>query len=266
MAASGPLTPARRGVLLAVLAVALLAAPLWAPALHLSEPTYRYERVSVTADENGIQYANESAGPLPPDMPISDEIACSGAREIRACAFEQLLLENETVQSTVTTRSLDAEKRWPAHRYRYVLLDDSVYEPRYVANRSAHQGNGWYRLDLTLEPADPDQVLQYVSLPAESDEVPATVAEAARTDAATRRGEIEVPTTPIRLEDGSYYRVYEADRDRDRPPLWHALDWGLRYAAPVVALGLFARLSRRIEYVGDDARAEKQRDDWSRYR
>lgn len=261
MSAAGPLTPARRDALLALVALALLAGPLWAPALDLGEPTYRYERLEVTTDGNGVQYANESAVPTRP--PISDAIACSGGFETRACAFERLVLENRTVPTDVHTNNPNLNlQRDGLDRYQYVRVSDAVYEPTYVPNRSARNDDGWYRVDLGLEAVDPDEALERVSLRVDSDAVPSTVAEAARDGEATARREVDVPATPIRLADGTYYRVYEADRSGPGPPVPRALDGFLRYVAPFVALYLFARLWTRLEYVGPDDEPTEPGTEW----
>jgi hypothetical protein len=106
MPSDGPLTPARRDFLLAVAALALLAGPLWANALHLGDPTYRYERARVeVGGERGIEYVDESAAPS--GVSISEEIGCSIPREVRTCAFERYLAANHTVprRSTRTIRT-----------------------------------------------------------------------------------------------------------------------------------------------------------------
>ena len=258
MSDAGPLTPVRRDILLALVALGLLAGPLWAPALNLAGPTYEYERAEVTTDDTGIEYANESAVPVGSRPPISDDIACSETREIRACAFERLLLENRTVPTEVHTTDPDAFRfrGEVAERYQYVLVDDAVYEPAYTPNRSVRTDDGLFRVDLDLEEADPDEALERVSLRAGSDDLPSTVADAARTGEATARRDVAVPATPIRLEDGTYYRVYQSDRST-RPPLWRGIDRFFRYLAPFVGLSLFARLSGRISYVGPETDAEK---------
>lgn len=254
------LSTARRDGVLAILAFALLTAPLWTPALSLGNPTYQYERLEVTADDAKIQYANESA--VPSRTPISDEIACSGWDEARACAFERLLLENQTVPTTVRTNNPNMFPGGAEERYRFVIVDDDVYEPTYAPNRSAQTDDGWYRVDLDIERTDANEVLRRVSLQVDSNSVPAAVADAVRDGEATTRHEVDVPETPIRLENGTYYRVYEADWSDDAPPIHHALNWFLRYVAPFVALYLFARLWTRIEYVGSDDETTEQRTEW----
>lgn len=258
------LTPARRDALLALIALGLLTGPLWAPVVNLGGPTHQYERFEVTTTETGIEFATEGPAPFQTRTSISDDIACSSTREIRPCAFERLLLENETVPTEVHTTNADAFIGDATERYRYVLVDDTVYEPTYAPNRSVRNDDGWYRIDLELEPADPDEALERVSLPADSDGVPPTVAEAARTGEATTRHDVAVPETPIRLEDGTYYRVYQSDSSL-RPPVWRGLDGFFRYVSPFVGLYLFWRLSARVSfsYVGpQDETTDRSRTEW----
>lgn len=265
--ATGLLTPARRDVLLGLVALSLLIAPLWAPMLALDRTSYEYERAEVTTDGDGIQYANETDRPI--NTPISEDIACTGGGEARSCAFESLLVENHTVASEVRTNNPDLNRSASDERYRYVSVDDTVYEPMYVPNRTAPRNDGWYRVDLGLEAVDPEVALSHVSLRADTDEVPAAVAAAARDGETTARHAVAVPETPIRLEDDgdeerdAYYRVHEASSGGDRPPLWGVLDSFLRYVAPFVALWLFVRLSSRVTYVGrgDDTESES-RTEW----
>lgn len=256
MPSASPLTPVRRDALLALLALVLLAAPLWAPSLHLGDPTYRYERVEVVVNDTSIEYANETA--VPYETPISDDVACSSGWEVRACAFERLLVENRTLPTKVYSSNPNDDETGRRSsfedRYHYVLLNDTVYRVTYVTNSSAPRSDGMYRVDMSLEPASPERVLQRTSMRVESDDVPPVVAEAARNGEAHARHEVEVPETPIRLEDGTYYRVYRIRWSDDPPPIARALDFFLTYFAPLVGLFLFARLSENVEvtYVGDD--------------
>lgn len=249
------LTPVRRDGLLAVLALVLLAAPLWAPSLHLGDPTYRYERAEVVINDTSIEYANETG--VPYETPISDDVACSSGWEVRACAFERLLVENRTIPTRVySSNPNDETRRWSSFedRYHSVLLNDTVYRVTYVTNSSAPRSDGMYRVDMSLEPASPERVLEHVSMRAESDDVPPVVAEAARSGEAQAPREVAVPDTPIRLDDGTYYRVYRVRWSDDPSPIARALDFFLTYVAPLVGLSLIARLSENVEvtYVGED--------------
>lgn len=254
MPSDSGLTARRRDLLLAVVALALLAAPVWVPAVNVGEPTYAYERVQIVADdEDGIAYVDETD--VPPRIAISDDVACSNAWEVRPCAFERYLASNETIPTEVYTNNPDAPQTIPVERYRYALIDGDVYETAYVANRSVQNDDGLYRIDLALEPASAEDVLRTVSLDASAEYVdaPSVVVEAATEGRATAHHEAEVPRTPLRLDDGRYYRVYEAGSS-EPSPFGRLLRTGFPTVGPLVGLGLAVHLSRRVEvtHVGDD--------------
>lgn len=252
MAATRTLTP-RFDLFVALVAVCLLTVPAATALLDVGEPTYRYERVEVTTDGSSVEYANESDAP--DRTPVDGAIACaeSGpyAWEVRACTFEESVLENGTVP---TEFSYGAPGRvhlsFHPERYRYVSLNGTVYETAYVANESAPRDDG-YRIDLTLEPSSPEAALEHVSHDVTARAVSSTAAEAARTGDVTTRQEATVPERPIRLEDGTYYRVYLAD-EIEPSKLARNLRPVLTYLAPLAGIALLAHLFRRIEvtYVG----------------
>jgi len=199
-----PLTALQRDALLAVVALALLTAPLWLPATGLGTETYVYERAEVVIDdENGIAYANDTGVPL--GTAVSEEIACTTAWAIRPCAFERYLAANNTVPSEVYTSNPGSDRSVPVEPYGYAQADGVVYETAYVANRSARNDDGMYRLDLALEPVAADEALRSVSIDASAEyaDTPPVVVEAARDGTAIASREIEVPQTPIRLDDGA---------------------------------------------------------------
>ncbi|WP_251343362.1 hypothetical protein [Haloplanus halophilus] len=276
---STTLSPRRRDALGALVAVLLLAGPVWVPALHLDDPTYRYERVRVTAGEGGVAFANASA--VPPDTTPSDRIVCSGGSS-RACAFERHLARNHTVLADVYAGSPGERSGAFAlgpDRYDYVQIDGAVYEPTTLANRSrvyvvangtvyeagdAPEGvatsGDVYRNELSLRPVSPSTALAGVARDAEG--VPTPIERAARTGTGVAHEDLSVPRTPIRTADGAYYRVYLADRHR---PVIRS-DWIetlLVLGAPAAGLVVLSRLRGRvaITYVGpsDDARSEDSR-------
>lgn len=244
------LTPARRDALLAVIALALLVAPVWAPMVHLGDPIYRYESTRVTAADDGtIEYAND--GPQTP-APISVEIACTAEfMQSRSCFFEQYLAANHTVPSGISSSNPNTTDIPTFERYQYAVVNGTVYETSYVANHSRENEEGFYGVDLALEPVPADEALRWASVRA--DRVPGPIREAAETGVGTAHREIEVPKTPVRLDDGRYYRVYAAGRT-DPLELEQFAGTLLRWGSPVVGLGLVGRLSGRVEvtYVGDE--------------
>lgn len=249
MSSDGLLSPRRRDAVLALIALALLAGPLWAPSLHVGDSHYRYDRAEVTVNGTGIEYATASDSVHVPA--ISEEIACSGHREVRPCAFERLLLDNLTVPTEVYTNNpFSSGSTWIYDRYRYVLLNGTVYEPTHVPNRSVRR-DGLYRLDLDLRRVPPERALRSVSVTAE--EASSTVAEVARTGETSVRHRLDPPATPIRLDDGTYYRVYRVAGPREASLTARLLGFLLTYATPLAGLYVVADLSRRVRvtYVGD---------------
>lgn len=241
------LSALQRDALLAVAALALLTAPLWVPATTLGAETYVYERAEVVIDdEDGIAYANDTGVPL--GTSVSEEIACTNAWAVRPCAFEQYLASNNTVPSEVYTSNPGLDHSVPIEPYGYAQADGTVYETALVANRSARNEDGMYRLDLALERVAADEALRAVSIDASAErgDVPSVAVEAAREGRAVAPREIEVPQTPVRLDDGRYYRVYEA---RSTDPSWleRLLRTGLSTLGPVIGLAIGYRVWGRIE-------------------
>lgn len=256
MSSFGPLTPARRDALLAIVALALLVGPVWASALHLGDPTYRYERARIVVSEQGFDYADEAN--VHSRLLISEEIGCSVGYDVRPCAFESYLAANHTVPTSIYAGNPEAPHgHIGVKRYRYVLVDGTVYETDLVANHSVQNSAGMYRLDLSLKPASPEQVLRHVSLDLSDkrDDMPPAVSDAATEGAGYAHRDIDVPRTPIRLSDGSYYRVYSAGRS-EAPPIEHLFATLLTYVAPLVGLFGLLHLSNRvtITYVGANHR------------
>lgn len=253
MPSDSRITAFHRDILLAVVALTLLVAPLWVPAINIGDSTYTYARAQIVLDdEDGITYANETEGPF--WKYISKDIGCSISRDVRPCAFERYLAANNTVPTEVYTNNPDAPHEMATERYRYVQVDGSVYETSYVGNRSVQNDAGLYRLDLALELASPADVLRAVSrdVSAEHVDVAPVVVEAAKEGEATSHHEVEVPQTPMRLDDGTYYRVYTAESS-DAAPMAQFLRIVLPIAGPLIGLFIVFRLFQRIEvtYVGD---------------
>jgi hypothetical protein len=258
---SPTLTPRRRDALRVLVVALLLAGPIWLPALHLDDPTYQYERTRVVVDGGGVALANESTAPSTP----SDRIACAGTTS-RVCAFERHLSRNHTVltgiYSSVPGEGTDTFAVGP-ERYDYVRIDDTIYEPTTLANRSRTYvvANGTvyeagaapdgvstsgtlYRNELSLRRVSPTDALADVSR--DADAVPGPIGRAAETGGAASHRRLAVPRTPIRTDAGTYYRVYLADW---RGPVVES-DWIeplLVIGAAIAGLSVLFRLRRRLE-------------------
>ncbi|WP_222917475.1 hypothetical protein [Natrinema sp. SYSU A 869] len=258
MPSNGFLTPFRRDLLLAVVALVFLATPVGVSATNISETTYTYERAEVIVDdEDGITYAGDPRLKLF-NTHLSEDIGCSVPQDIRLCAFERQLVANATIPTEVYTSNPSLPS--PAFdigidRYRYVQSNGSVYEPTYAANRTVQNENGLYRVDLTLESASATDALRDVSIDATTENVdaPSVVVEAARQGTASADHEAEIPQTPVRVDDDTYYRVYRTDRNEPAPlgPFYGIV---LSLFGPIIGLSLIYRLSHRIEisYVGEE--------------
>ncbi len=233
-----------RMLLLALLAVGLVAGPLWVEALHLDDRVYRYDRAEVSVQDGAIDYVPEGD---PPGVSISEDIRCTGVIETRACYLEQALIGNRTIP---TARYTNDNPSGPDSEYRFVAGPEGVYEVDVGLNKS--QGyvveNGsirateegsvpedrvLYRVELDLEAVDAGWALERVSV--DLDRVEPAVREAARSGSVRTYRPIDVPETPVKLENGSTYRVYLAAQHG--PP--ESARTGvllLRYLAPLAGL------------------------------
>lgn len=260
------LTPRRRDALVALVGVVLLAGPAWVPALHLDDSTYRYERAAVAVNGSGVSFANTSA--VPAGTVLSEDIACVD-HSSRGCAFERHLSRNHTVLTGIYSTH-PGERTDPfavaPDRYDFVQLDDILYEPITVANRSrvyvvangtvyakdqapagAATSGDLYRNELALRPAPPAEALAAVSRGV--DGVPGPVRRAARTGVGIGHREIEAPRTPIRTADGAYYRVY---LESQREPLGDGwVEILLVVGTPVLGVVGLSRLRDRVEIAYD---------------
>ncbi|WP_135830426.1 hypothetical protein [Halorussus halobius] len=248
-------SPLARDVLVGLLAVGLVAGPLWTAAIGLGGPTYTYDRAEVVTTDEGIEYAGEAD--LPPGTPLSEDIECAGwGGDLRACSFERHLLDEGWIPTGVYFSNPDHTptfSTYSADYYEYVQLDGTLYEPTHVTNESAPRGDGLYRVDARLERADPAEALERESLDVNRDDLASVTVETARNGETTSRREVDVPDTPIRLDDGSYYRVYRERVTDDPSWIETFVTWVLTYVGPLYGLSLLVRLAGRVEvtYHGD---------------
>ncbi|MFB6184347.1 MAG: hypothetical protein ABEI96_07310 [Haloarculaceae archaeon] len=199
------LSPKYRDTLLAVVAVAALAAPLWTPALHLDDPQYRYESVVIETDGSHVAFATD---PGEYGVGISDDVVCAEGAWSRSCVFERYVAANNTVPTAVYSGNPDyLHTDAPVERYDFVFLNGTAYETVYPANRSVTK-HGGARLDLGLRKVAADRALSAVAVPA--DEVSKPVRRAAKTGVAYGY-RAAVPDTPVALGEDTYRRVYVAD-------------------------------------------------------
>lgn len=244
------LTPARRDLLLACVALALLTFPLWGASYLPPSSTYQYERVEVVPTDSTIEYVDD----VPSDVPVSDEVGCSGSWEIRTCTLEGQLT-NETIPTECTTTGTDPDPSTlpGGDRYGYVDLDGTLYEAVAIANESASTDDDTHRIDIGLEPASPDEALEDVAVDRNADEVSSTATEAATDGRAETSSEAEIPETPIKTGDDTYYRVYLTSSSSVSTLVSSPIDALVPYVPSGLGLYLLVGLSRRIEvsYVGE---------------
>lgn len=237
-------TVTRRTLLVAVVALVLLSGPVWSAALHIGDPSYRYESTEVTLDsEHGYSYAGESG--LQSNHLLSDQIGCSSSRTERICALERTVL-NQSVSTRIYTSDPDYRRSsMGTERYRYVLIDGQTYETGYVANQSVPEDRGYRVVELALEPVPREEVLRSVSLDATRSTVSPVVRTAAETGAASSHERVDVDT-PVRLADGSYHRVYNVGAVRPSG-VERVLGWALTYLGPLVGVALLAYVAGRVK-------------------
>lgn len=237
---------ARSVLLVVVLAIGLLAGPLWVEVLHLDDRVYRYERVEVATQGGTIEYVSDANDP---GVAISEDIACSGAIVSRTCYLERGLIGNRTAPTSrytsgnVSGRSIESE-------YRFVAGSEAVYRVAAVLNRSqgfvvengsvrpvdedsASNERVLYRVDLDLERVSTTTVLDSVSVDVK--DVAPPVREAARTGSVRTYSPVEVTETPVKLDDGSIYRVHLAAQ-YGPPETGRTAVLLLRYLAPLAGL------------------------------
>lgn len=240
-------SPLQRDILLGLLAAGLLTAPLWIGLVGISGPTYTYDRAEVTVNETGIEYVNSEEVPF--YTPISDSVECAGwVGDLRACSFERYLLQEDSLPTEIyqsnpnMTLSFSA---YEANYYRYVQIDNKVYEPSLEVNTSAEREGSLYRVDMVLDSADPAEVLQRVSL--DVDEVDSVTAETAQEGVTTSTNDVAVPETPVKIDDGTYYRVYQERGFEEPSTAASGIHTLFTYGGPVIGLVIVASLSRRVE-------------------
>ncbi|WP_152421189.1 hypothetical protein [Natronolimnohabitans innermongolicus] len=258
MPSDSVLTPRRRDVLLGLLALSLLSMPIVVGSLGLDEMVHTYERAEVSTDQGNVWLDGHSN--IRTDA-ISDEIACSDgtapyADNIRMCAFERYLAESDEddrFDAGFKTGNPDwMSPAWGTPAYQYVWVNGTIYETTFAFGDE--DDGGYHPVYLELEETDPEAALEDVSLDLEADrdEIPSAVVEAIEDGETQTHGEVDVPETTIRTDDGTYYRV--GGTAQMRPSNFREIvTWLGRYAAPLAGLLLAGLLSRQIDvtYVGD---------------
>lgn len=210
--------------------LALLAVPLWAPALDLTGQDFVYESTPIAVEDDQLVVD------APPDVAGPDEqIACLDLWAVesdRVCGFERSLLD-ETL--TVAPRAgLDPEFR-PSDAD-YVIFGErgAVYE-----RTSAATGDGGY--ELGLRQVDPATALDRIAW--DVDRHP-NLREAVETGQA-RTEEQVVDGGSVIVENGDDYAlVYEAHR-AGAYPAKPGVERGIEALLVVLGASLVFRVGRR---------------------
>jgi len=245
--------PRHRDAALLVLALGLLAAPLWITPLGLAEPTYHYDRAEVTVDDGEIRFVDSDV--TPQARPLSEHVACTGTN-YRTCAFETFLADGGTVPGSAYVSSPTVDHPGSGleyyHEYAFIDGDDGVYEPTYEVNETpvTVDGDTMYELTMTVESVAPADALSSIAIPA--DQVAPAVRDAAASGAVASASGVDPPKTPVQTADGSFYRVYRSGTDVP-PAIERSLEDALTVGAPLAGVGLVLLVSRRfdISYNGE---------------
>lgn len=246
-----PAPSRRRDAALLVLALVLLVIPFWIGQFDLDADRYTYERTEVGVENGTIEYVEPTTVPVA-HLGISDDLGCESNNapdEGRLCAFEHDLAEsNRSIVTGYTSSSGGVSLSWN-RRYRYLQFPDGVYEQLTRTSNSTESPselNGeWYPMYLDIREVDPETALRKLSMDASRWSVPDVVRRAAETGEASTRGEANVPSDPIRLDDGTYYRVHESDVSD--PPTRDRVIYLLgRYLAPLLGIGAMYVVSGNV--------------------
>lgn len=258
------LTQQRRDATLVLLAILLLATPFLIGQLHFDDSVHRYERIEVTTEDGTVQYAQD---PLESDVdvPISDGIGCTYYHyrsDERYCTLENSLARNDhrVISAWATGPSPIPE----TSEYAYLAVNGSVYEPTLAASETpepdrAPNDQAVYPIYLDLDPVRAETALRRVSVPVNQRYVSGPLRRAATTGQATVRGGVTVPSGPFRLENGSYYRVYQSDVS-DPPTRDRAIYLLGRYLAPLLGIGALYVVSGNVTVGYTGGRSGPDRD------
>lgn len=202
------LSSKRRDGLVFVIGLLLLFSPVLVTMGFVGGTDYHYEGVEVVTTGDTLTYADESV--VPDGTPISDEIACSGTLLQRGCALEPALADGETLPLGIESDNPNDDPAIADQPYEFVQLENAVYRTSYTTGEDN-------TVEVAINSTSPNIALHAVSV--DSEEVSSTVVEAAEEGEATSRTSVDVPETPVHLDDG-YYRVYvtqEADEGATSP-------------------------------------------------
>jgi hypothetical protein len=202
----------RGRVLPVVVAVVLVTAPLWGPALSLTGPTFEYRSVELTTANGTVDVAHEDPPYVRDELPID----CLGSvRGDRACVSDAGLLDGDRVVDYPPLLSGTGNPTLSRERYVAFGFGSPVYR-----RTADYAPNGSYRLGLERVP--PERALREVAT--EPQYVPTAVGRAAERGAATTGRPLDRPRIVAlpddEAADPTFRLVYEAGRESGPVEAW----------------------------------------------
>jgi hypothetical protein len=197
--------PSPRYVGRIALALALISAPVWGPALALSAPTYEY-RASLLTTENGtLGFANDSR--LPSDG--ADGIDCFATTSPdRRCVLESGLLNGSRTIDYPPILAGSGNPQLGAERYVAFGGESPVYE-----RTAAYAGERGGSYTLGLEQVPPRVALRDVAVDLENAREPIReTVETGTGTSGTSLDEGRIVAVPTDGGDRRYFLVYENRR------------------------------------------------------
>lgn len=222
--------PSPRSLGRLALAVALLATPVWGPALALSAPTYEYRATLLTTGNGTLGFANDSR------LPSSgvDGVDCfATGHPDRHCVLESGLLNGSRTIDYPPLLAGTGAPQLGAERYVAFGASGPVY-----ARTAAYAGERGGSYTLGLERVPPRVALREVAVRLSNAREP--VRRTVETGAGTSRtslSEGRIVAVPTDGGDPRYFVVYEHRRRSGIP-----IDGGGAAALELLAIALGAAL------------------------
>ena len=210
---------------------------------------YQYESAEVIATDTGVAFVDEDA--VPDGIKISTSVACAGTIADRTCALERTIVESGPQPIGINSTDVSADERIQEPPYDFVQLEGTVYRVSYGLDERVEDDEGRHPVVANMSQAIPAAVLHSISIDTTEEDVDSTVVTATETGDAESTSAAEVPETPIRLDDGTYHRVYltePAPTGADSPLVFSVI-LGVALGIALL-LGLSRKLRIRIRYTG----------------
>jgi hypothetical protein len=203
----------QKAAVVSLFAISLCAAPVVGTVIGTGEPVYTYERAEIVVDDNRLAYEGEldELGVSPPATPLYEHIDCSYLfTPSRVCPLESYVLENGPIPtqeySQDTNKSSFFDSPTP-----YVFVGDALYRRTSSTNTSVTNEDGSYRVEIDLEPADPQRVREEMAVSVDFDRIPPVIAETVREGKVRSTDDAPTSAFPVVAKDGSYYSVLKTE-------------------------------------------------------